>query len=374
MSNWAKKFWLNVFYKYPDVNCKDIKTCLIDRQNDITEIREKQKLSKKDINTLYLILKAYFLLGDYKGIINETNNKINLDNLSQLLLHWYNIIRDVYSSNRIKEKYVNTFVKNFFREDTEYISNRLMQYLDTGDLRYYSEFEDRLVNKYTNKKTLNKLIDKSFDGLLYKTIIENKVYICDFLKQEIEVAHVYVYKYPDMKCTDVQTCLLNRQNEIEEICEKSKLSKNDINSLFLTLKAYFLLGNYNEINETNNKINLIDFGSALSEWYDIIKHKYLPTEIEEKYINMFVENFFRKDTYNFKIAIKPLMLFLMAKSYSHALYNNFEEKLKDKYTNENFLTKLYNKSFDDLLYKTIKENKEEVCLYLNLKIKDLVED
>lgn len=188
MSNWAKNFWLNVFYKYPDVNCKDIKTCLIDRQNDIIEICEKQKLSKKDINTLYLILKAYFLLGDYKGIINEKNNKINLDNLSQLLLDWYTIIRDEYSNIIIKEKYINIFVKNFLRVDIEYLSNRLMQYLNTGDLGYYSEFEERLVSKYTNEKTLNKLIDKSFDGLLYKTIIENKVFICDFLKQEIEVA------------------------------------------------------------------------------------------------------------------------------------------------------------------------------------------
>ena len=199
MSNWAKNFWLNVFYKYPNVNCKDIKTCLIDRQNDITEICEKQKLSKKDINTLYLILKAYFLLGDYKGIINETNNTINLDNLSQLLLDWYTIIRDEYSNIIIKEKYINIFVKNFFREDTEdteYISNRLMQYLVTGNDGYYSEFEEELVNKYTNKKTLNKLIDKSFDGLLYKTIIENKVFICDFLKEKIEEAQKY--KYPSI--------------------------------------------------------------------------------------------------------------------------------------------------------------------------------
>ena len=56
-------------------------------------------------------------------------------------------------------------------------------------------------------------------------------------------------KYPNVSCTNVQNCLIDKRTEIKEICKKSKKSKNDINVLFTTIKANFFLIIYDSDNK-----------------------------------------------------------------------------------------------------------------------------
>lgn len=195
MSNFFKKFWQIINEKYPNVSCTDVHNCLIDKLKEITEICNKSKKSKNDINVLFTTIKANFLLIIYDSdnndvTLNNNNTKVTSKNLYYILEPWYNMIKHINDQTFIENEILN-FMKTLVNNPKQYkrLTKLTILYLTTMTENrdgYYDEIKDIIRDVYKDKKKLNIKINKSFDNMLYNYVNNYSDSVCEYILEEIK--------------------------------------------------------------------------------------------------------------------------------------------------------------------------------------------
>ena len=181
-------------------------------------------------------------------------------------------------------------------------------------------------------------------------------------------------KYPNVSCTDVQNCLINKQKEIEKICEKSKKSKNDINILFTTIKANFLLIIYDnvELNSDNTKVSFKNLYYILEPWYNMIKHINDQRYIENEILN-FMKTLVNNPKQYERLTILTIRYLTTMTKNRDGYYDEIKDIICGVYKDKKKLNIKINKSFDNMLYNYVNNNSDFVCEYILEEIKEVIE-
>lgn len=186
-------------------------------------------------------------------------------------------------------------------------------------------------------------------------------------------------KYPNVSCTNVQNCLIDKRKEIEEMCKKSKKSKNDINVLFTTIKANFLLIIYDSDNNkvtlssNNTKVSFENLYYILEPWYFMIKNINQTKYIENEILNFIKTLVNKPEQYERLTKLTFRYLNTNNEYQKEGYYSEIEDIILDVYKNKTkMLNKKINKSFDNMLYNYVNNNSDFVCEYIIDQIKKLI--